>query len=47
MRADDDFFDAVEEMRTLMHPIPSKADAVRAAVFNELARLRASKGKRK
>jgi hypothetical protein len=42
MRVDQAFDDAVDELRLLMRPIPSKSDAVRAAVFSELSRLRKS-----
>lgn len=45
MRADAEFFDAVDELRSLMKPVPSKSDAVRIAVFNELERWR--KGEKK
>lgn len=38
MRADDAFFDALDELRRLMDPVPTKSDAIRAAVMSELER---------
>ncbi len=40
MRVDKEFDEALDELRLRMKPIPSKSNAVRAAVFSELARLR-------
>ena len=36
MRTDQEFLDAVEELRRLQTPIPSKSDAIRAAVIEAL-----------
>ena len=43
MRVDQEFLDAVEELRRLQSPIPTKADAIRAAVMEALKRARAKK----
>lgn len=43
LRADAELIEAVEELRALQRPVPSKSDAVRAAIFNELERLRAKR----
>lgn len=40
MRVDETFFDEIDEIRSMMQPIPSKSEAVRIAVRNELLRLR-------
>lgn len=39
-RVDQAFVDAVEELRTLIRPIPTKSDVVRNAVFQMLERER-------
>jgi hypothetical protein len=41
MRVDQGFPDAVEELRRLQTPIPTKADAIRAAVMKALNRVKA------
>lgn len=38
MRVDDLFMDEVEQLRGLMRPIPTRADAIRTAVSAELER---------
>jgi hypothetical protein len=43
MRVDQEFIDAVEELRRLQSPIPTKADAIRAAVMEALKRARAKR----
>lgn len=43
MRVDDEFVEAVDALRRLMDPIPSKSDAVRAAVLEALAARRLQK----
>jgi len=43
MRVDQEFLDAVEELRRLQTPIPTKADAIRAAVMEALKRAKAKK----
>jgi hypothetical protein len=45
MRVDQEFLDAVEELRRLQTPIPTKADAIREAVMEALKRAKA-RGKR-
>lgn len=37
MRVDDEFFDAVDRLRGLIRPIPSKSEVVRMALMSELA----------
>ena len=39
LRADDEFLDAIERVRALTRPIPSKSEAVRAALMEKLDRL--------
>ena len=39
LRVDDEFLDAIERVRELMRPIPSKSDAIRAALMEKLDRL--------
>jgi hypothetical protein len=46
MRADQEFLDAVEELRRLQTPIPTKADAIRAAVMEALERAKAKSKRR-
>ena len=43
MRVDQEFLDAVEELRRLQTPIPTKADAIREAVMETLKRAKAGK----
>lgn len=38
LRADDAFFDALDELRSMLKPVPSKSDAVRMAVMEALER---------
>jgi Arc/MetJ-type ribon-helix-helix transcriptional regulator len=45
MRVDQEFLDAVEELRGLQRPIPTKSDVIREAVMEALKRAKA-KGKR-
>jgi hypothetical protein len=45
MRVDQEFLDAVEELRRLQTPIPTKSDVIREAVMDALKRAKA-KGKR-
>jgi hypothetical protein len=45
MRADQEFLDAVEELRRLQSPIPTKADVIRAAVMDALKRAKAKGSK--
>jgi hypothetical protein len=45
MRVDKEFLDALEELRRLQTPIPSKADVLRELVMEALKRTKA-KGKR-
>ena len=45
-RTDDAFLDALDELRALMKPVPSKSDALRMAVFNELRRARETVAKK-
>lgn len=45
MRVDEDFLDAVEQLRKMESPIPSKSDAIRAAVMETLAARKARKRK--
>ena len=41
MRVDQEFLDAVEELRRSQSPIPTKADAIRAAVMAALKQAKA------
>jgi hypothetical protein len=43
MRTDREFLDAVEELRRLQTPIPSKSDAIRAAVMEALKLAKSKK----
>jgi hypothetical protein len=43
MRVDQEFLDAVEELRGLQRPIPTKADAIREAVMEALKRAKAKR----
>jgi hypothetical protein len=43
MRVDQQFLDAVKELRRLQTPIPTKADAIREAVMETLNRAKAGK----
>jgi hypothetical protein len=44
MRADQEFLDAVEELRQLQTPIPTKADVIREAVMEALKRAKVKGG---
>ena len=46
LRTDDEFDRAVEELRRLQTPIPTKADAIRAAVVDALQRAKTKAKKR-
>jgi predicted transcriptional regulator len=46
MRVDQDFLDAVDELRRLRTPISSKSNVIRGAVMDALKRAKA-KGKRR
>ena len=46
MRVDQEFLDAVDELRRLQSPIPTKADAIRAAVMEALKRAKGKKAGR-
>lgn len=39
LRVDQEFIDLIERARELMRPVPTKSDAIRAALANEVARL--------
>jgi hypothetical protein len=43
MRTDQEFLDAVEELRRLQTPIPSKSDVIRAAVIAALKQAKSKK----
>ena len=45
MRVDDEFYDAIKELRRLDDELPSQADVVRNAVFEKRDRVRAQKAK--
>lgn len=45
-RTDAEFLDALDELRSLLKPVPSKSDALRQAVFHELQRVRSSVAKK-
>jgi hypothetical protein len=45
MRVDEEFLDALEQLRKLESPIPTKSDAIRAAVMEVLAARKARKRK--
>lgn len=46
LRVDQEFLDAVERIRVLKNPIPTKSEAVRDAVMEKLARLERRKGEK-
>jgi hypothetical protein len=47
MRVDQEVLDAIEELRRLQTPIPTKAEAIREAVMEALERAKGkAKGKR-
>ena len=43
MRTDQEFLDAVEQLRRLQTPIPSKSDVIRAAVIEALKQAKSKK----
>lgn len=45
-RTDAEFLDALDELRSLLKPVPSKSDALRQAVFHELRRVRETVAKK-
>ena len=44
MRVDQEFLDAVEELRGLQRPIPTKSDVIRETVVEALRRAKAKRG---
>ena len=46
IRVDDEFKEAVDDLRTLIRPVPSKSEAVRRAVLEMRDRLSRSERKR-
>lgn len=46
IRVDDEFVSALDELRSLLRPVPTKSDAIRIAVLDRLAAERKARGRR-